>query len=396
MRKIPIVEVSPLSSGGTDIIMVPVEDIDDFLGEIGHEYDLGVGQLSTELGAVKVKAKASVNVKAKTPAKPTPPKPAPKPVSKAAPRPVSKPVAAKKPTTKPVTKKPAPKPAKPAVKVAAKVTTKVTKAPAKQVKVTAKVTAKKPVAKVTAKVVAKPKSVLGKISAAAKGAAKITKVVAKKPVSVSAVAKKAVSVIGKKATLAKPIALKTTVKPGPLLKLKPKASLKPLAIAQKVVSLAPDISALPAAAKTQLAIAATAPTTLETPAVFPKPVPLPPSDDSQSDESPVAATQLPESITRSEKPIASLMTRLNELQKPKTCACIIASKKPAQAALNDKPSLQAKYSQKIIDAAKLSPEEFQREVIGYLTQIEGDCKSDVLKNRLRRLSIATGVLAGSK
>lgn len=352
--RIPIVEVSPLSSSGTDIVFVPVEDIDDFLSDVQDEYDLGLGELTAELGAVKVKAKASVNVKAaakKPPAKkPAPKKPAPKKPVAVAKKPATKAGAKPKPATKPSAKKPV-------------------------AKATIKASVKIPKITVKAKAASKVASISGKATIKAKAKAA--------PVNVKQLAKSASNIVSKLSTqLKKPLmAVKTQVKSGTTLKVVPKATtIKPLQVVAKVAALAPSIKALPVSAKQSLAIAAAAPAA--------KLLKLPPKP-AQKPVPPLPAS--PKTAAKATKPIGSLMTSLKAVSAPKTCPCIVATKKPAQAAVSPQPTLAAKYSQRIIDAAKLTPEEFQREVLLFLQEIEGNCTNETLRNKLRRLSTASGV-----
>jgi hypothetical protein len=195
MTKIPVVEVSPLGTR-TDVVFIPVEDIDDFLGELSSDYNLGLGELSTELGSVKVKAKASVHVKAKASTQPKP-KPAAK---KSAPK-----SAAKKSLSKPVAKSAAKKSAKVAASIAflaGKASTK-TKATPK--------TKSKSVSKLATKV-----------------SLQATRAPNRSAHNLLSLAKKAATVLGKAKKATKPIAIKTTIKPGPVLKLKPSVAFKPV------------------------------------------------------------------------------------------------------------------------------------------------------------------------
>lgn len=376
MTKIPVVEVSPLGTH-TDVVFIPVEDIDDFLGELSCDYDLGLGELSAELGAVKVKAKASLNVKAKAPSKPKPkpaakksapkPKPAPKPMAKKpTPKPVAKPAAKKSKPTKTVGKvaanlalftgkaptkaKPAPKPkTKPATKVAAKVTVKAS-------------TSKKPVAK----------SGLNLLS----------------------LAKKATVVLGKAKTKAtiKPVAIKTTIKAGPVLKLRPSISFKTGSAAKTLPKMvvAPTMAAMAALVmKPKKFVGPTS--TAKKLEVVNKVASLATSIKTL----PAAAQKtLTSAVSKPAEPIkvAAKIERLNEIQKPGCTTCVIASKKPEKAALNDRPEVANKFVAKIMDAANLSPDQFQSEVIGYLKQIEGNCSSQELKAKLQKLARASGVM----
>jgi hypothetical protein len=90
--------------------------------------------------------------------------------------------------------------------------------------------------------------------------------------------------------------------------------------------------------------------------------------------------------------VAAKIERLNEIQEPGCTTCVIASKKPEKAAIHDRPEVANKYVAKIIDAANLSPEQFQSEVIGYLKQIEGNCSSLELRAKLQKLARASGVM----
>jgi hypothetical protein len=90
-------------------------------------------------------------------------------------------------------------------------------------------------------------------------------------------------------------------------------------------------------------------------------------------------------------PVAEQFETLVQESEPGQTPCVIASKKPARAALFDRPEIADRYA-KLLDPGNLTPEQFQNEVIAYLKEIEGNPSNKLLKEKLLRLARASGVM----
>lgn len=429
MRKIPIVEVTP-NGTNTDIIMVPEEDLDGFLDDISDDYDLGLGEMKanyhSELGALfSVSGSGSASAKVSTSASTTAKPKLPVGTAKTATIQTSKgfkPVVTKatniasnalKSVIAAIPKAPSPAP-KTIVPSALAKTEAVAKAVLASIPQAALAPAPAILPKTTSPITAALNFALPKTPAAA--ALVTTPVVTPKPVT---------SGLGL-APQNKSVTPAVTVTSGPFLAVTPTKTFSATAT-QKITSpaLAPVLAAktvplLPTVPVKTLTVeaaqrlgASTSPTlapiiaaktippasmslapvktfsekTAQSIAAFNQDTSKQIPSSSTAGKSPVPAVKLPDEITKSEKPIATLMSRLSELQDSSTCACIVARKKPAKAAIATvhRPVLQKKLE------TYQQPANFKDAVLGHLKTIEENLDAGALKSRLQRLIRVTGV-----